>query len=158
MGKRKQKEREKLLETKKLNMENMTYSMQRLDLLIISISGAGVYATLEMSKFIIEKKFCFATISKFHIPAILFLLAIIANLLSQYTGYLSNLYDFYLCDEKIDCNGKNANDEQEKVFERLDKISSRYNTVTDLLNKGSLLLLVFGIICLGYFYSQLEFT
>lgn len=75
------------------------YAIQRIDLLIISISGAGVYVTLEALKYAHDNKFTNLSLIKF--SGILFVLAIIVNFLSQYFGKESNLYHIKMCSAKI---------------------------------------------------------
>lgn len=144
------------IEIQKQNTENMTYSMQRLDLLIISLSGAGVYSTMELSKFLAEQHFCHIAISNFQFPALAYISAIIANLLSQYTGYKSNDFDFQHCNEKIKANKRKQGSTDWLKILKLDKKSYIFDKITHILNFLSLLLLIAGMILTVFFYSKIS--
>lgn len=132
----------------------MNYSLHRLDLLIISISGASVYACLETTKFLIEKDK--AIICAIHFPALLFVISIVANLLSQYSGYLSNKFDYKMCEKRMNCK-----DEEEeltkKEIKRLDKKSQLYDDITSWLNISSLAFLILGLVFLMIFFYNITF-
>lgn len=144
---------EKLIHRKQLTLDNMNYSLHRLDLLIISISGAGVYTCLEFSKFMLEKDKEIS--SAIQISTLLFVLSIVLNLISQYTGYLSNRYDYAMCEEKINCN--DDNDEINSKIESLDKKSQRFDDITSFLNITSLCLLILGLIFLCVYFFNITF-
>jgi hypothetical protein len=151
------KELEGFSKRKELAWGNLTYNLQRLDLLIISISGAGIYTSLELSKFLFEQKFCSHTLAKFKFPAIIFLMAIIFNLISQYTGYLSNKYEYLLCDEQIENHGFENDDFIKNEINRLDKNANISDRWTSALNLSSLILLIIGLIILIIFFFNITF-
>jgi len=153
--KSKKKLSDKLNHRRQLTLDNMDYSLKRLDLLIISVSGAGIYACLETSKFLIEQKKDFLVAIAF--PAILFLIAIIANLISQFTGYLSNKFDYYMCDKQIDCNGKKIDETSQEEINNLDGKSQLFDDITSHLNIASLALLIAGLFFLIVFYTNITF-
>ena len=155
MSKRK-KILEGYIEIQKANTENMTYSMQRLDLLIISLSGAGIYAAMELSKFLVDQKFCNATISDFQIPTLAYMLAIIFNLLSQYTGYKSNDFDFQHCAEKLRAYNRKEGFTDWRRIKKLDAKSNVYNCITHFFNVSSLILLIMGMVITAYLYSEIS--
>lgn len=160
MGKKKgnKQELQKFSERMQLTLGNMNYGLQRLDLLIISISSGGIYTCLEMIKFLVEHNFCSYTVGTFKYPSILFIIAIVANLISQYTGYKSNEFDYLMCDEHIYCNGKEKDEVSQSQIDKLDKKSENYNKITNFLNLSSLILLILGLIFLVFFYSNIIFS
>ena len=80
-------------EQKKDAIEGWKYALQRMDLLIISISGAGVYVCLEAIKYSSEKNYQNVWLIK--IGGLLFVLGIVINFISQHTGKLSNKYECF---------------------------------------------------------------
>src|SRR5690606_35288471 len=72
------------------------YGHQRIDILIITISGAGVYVCLETVKYLKDNS------EKVHwlvmASGILFLLAIILNLVSQWYSTRIQFHDFEICE------------------------------------------------------------
>lgn len=144
---------DKYIHRKQLSLDNLNYGLHRLDLLIISISGAGIYACLETSKFLIEQKK--DLIIAIEIPAFLFIIAIIANLISQFTGVRSNKFDYSMCNKQIDCNGKLPVGLSKTEIDKLDKKSQRFDDITNYLNLASLALLIVGLIFLTNLYSKI---
>lgn len=75
-----------------ITRKSKDYSIQRFDILAITISGAGIYTSFELMKFITESKLlCHEQISFFNHPfkiaALSFTLSIISNFISQWTAY-----------------------------------------------------------------------
>ena len=68
---------EKLKNSKQMACNGWTYSLQRMDLLIISISGAGVYVILETLKYSLEHPLNCILLLK--ITGAFFVLSIIIN-------------------------------------------------------------------------------
>lgn len=149
----KKKLAKKLIHRKQLTLDNMNYSLHRLDLLIISISGAGVYACLETAKFMVEKQKEIEFAIQF--STLLFIVSIIANLISQYTGYLSNRYDYSMCEAKINC--KEDDELTNLEIKKLDKKSQNFDNMTNLLNIISLGLLIIGLIFLIIYFYNITF-
>lgn len=154
--KKKDKKRlsEKLNHRKQLTLDNINYSLHRLDLLIISISGAGIYACLETAKFIVEKG---KTIMfEIQFPTLLFVVAIVANLISQYTGYLSNKYDYCMCEKQINCKSE-IDELSKREIKNFDSKSQIFDNITNWLNIISLALLILGLIFLMIFFCNITF-
>ena len=81
------------------------YSIERFDILIISLSSGGIaLVTAFFDKFKgIDK-------SDIYNGSLFFSIAIIINLLSQVTGYFANYNDIKYCNEEIrELEGKNYN-------------------------------------------------
>lgn len=81
----------------KVLRSNREYSMSRLDTLLVSICGAGVYTSFEIMKYVSESKILkpagIAHCNYYYkITALLFTLAIMANFFSQWTAYKSSSY------------------------------------------------------------------
>jgi hypothetical protein len=76
-------------ENRERALNHKWYATGRIDLLIVSISGAGIYIGFELIKFIITQDIdaSFGVI-KFALAS--FTLAIVVNFISQFFGYNSN--------------------------------------------------------------------
>jgi len=135
---------EKIKNRQKLSWQGMFYTVQRLDLLIISISGAGIYVSLEALKFLKENKMETSYLIK--VSGFILLLAIVLNFVSQILAYWSNYYDYLYCDEKLDKKPKN---EDYKIYE---KKSDCYNLWNIRLNLASALAMFLGLISLLSFF------
>ena len=83
--------KEDLFERKKMCHSGWFYAIQRIDLLIITISGAGVYVILEMLKFSRENPLPHLLALK--VSGCFFIAAIIINFYSQITGMNANEQD-----------------------------------------------------------------
>lgn len=134
------------------------YSLERFDLLIISLSSGGLLLVTnlytnfpEANKIIINFAWLF------------FSVALIVNLLSQITGYYSNKYDLKYCKNeiKITVNKKTEteilkNEQLLLVQDKLEKIHITYTQVTKWLNIISFGSLSLGIIMLIIFVNFLN--
>lgn len=140
---------DKIRERQKLSWEGMFYSMQRIDLLIISICGAGIYICLETIKYFSEKG---EDISIFiRISGGLFLLGIIINFLSQIFGYKANEQDYLMCDAEIEA-GKNINKKEQQIIDQYDAKSEKFSKRTVRLNYISIGLMFMGLISIMWFF------
>ncbi|MBS3993069.1 MAG: hypothetical protein KGZ87_05075 [Bacteroidetes bacterium] len=137
------------IERQKQSWEGMFYSIQRIDLLIISISGAGIYVCLETLKFLTETENDVNLIIK--ISAVFFLFAIIVNFLSQIFGYKSNEKDYLMCQTEIESDFK-PNEFQQTQIDNYDKISECYSKLTNWFNYSSMLLMFIGLITLMIYF------
>jgi hypothetical protein len=131
----------------KLSWEGMFYSMQRIDLLLVSISSAGIYVILETVKFLVEEKFKIGVELK--ISGIAFIFAIIINFLSQLFGYKANEQDYLMCE--LNCIDKPNKKDLDKIKEH-DKKSAFFSKWTNKLNYISMVFLAIGLFSLLYFY------
>lgn len=137
------------IERQKQSWEGMFYSIQRIDLLIISISGAGIYVCLETLKFLTESQKEINLIIK--ISAVFFLFAIIVNFLSQIFGYKANENDYLMCQTEIESDSK-PNESQKIEIENFDKNSDHYSKLTNWFNYASMLLMFVGLIMLMTYF------
>jgi hypothetical protein len=107
------------------------YSMQRIDLLIISVSGAGIYLCLEILKYIHDNKLsghsCY-----FKFIGLLFMLSIILNFISQWGSYYANIYDSKSTKQVI-YDAENDTDSKE-IIAKYDLYAESYNSFTKITN------------------------
>lgn len=127
------------------------YSIQRIDLLIISVSGAGVYLVFETLKFLYTQQLA---VDRLLLMAggVAFVLAIMFNFASQWNGYFTNKYE--ACWAMFE--HKRLNDEPMTADE--DKEQARYNRLAVVhskwvrgLNITSTALMVAGVVLLALF-------
>lgn len=141
--------RERILERQKLSYKGIYYNVQRIDLLIISISGAGVFACLQTLKFLFENEIPADPIIK--IAGVAFLFAIIVNFISQLLGSKSNYYDYLMCDSDLDVYEGGANTDKHKADSaEYDEKSQSYTVLTDRFNyvsSGLMLLSRVSVCC-----------
>lgn len=81
--------------------------MQRIDLLIISVSGAGIYSCWDILKFLAEKKLT-SDLTMLRISGFLFLFTIILNFIGQWSSFQANSKDEYSKRLEIDEIEKNV--------------------------------------------------
>ena len=113
-------------EWKKRADEYAFYAIQRMDLLLISVSFGGLYAAWEIFKFIQDKLHC-VNYTLLLFACILFLVCIISNFLSQWCSFYAHWH------------------------EENDKKSKQYAKFIQPMNFTSLISLILGLILLGIF-------
>ena len=128
---------------------NLKYSIDRFDILIISISSGGLVFSMSFVKdLLLEKKNI--DFLQLKISWILFSTAIIINLLSQISAYYANKYDIKvtrnIINEEI---GKPIFGNQCK----LELLQNVMNNITVIFNAISLLSLIAAILFLVFFMS-----
>ncbi|MEP0365721.1 MAG: hypothetical protein ABJN36_09565 [Cyclobacteriaceae bacterium] len=137
------------VERQKLAHQNMFYSIQRIDLLIISISGAGIYVCFETIKYLSSKNQPPELWVK--VAGGLFLFGIIVNFISQLTGYETNKSDYLMCLVETESDGEL--DEDEKADrDRYDSRSEKFSKATDILNYSSMGFMFAGLITLMIYF------
>jgi uncharacterized membrane protein SirB2 len=132
-----------------LTREKTNYAIRRFDLLLISLSGAGIYIIFETIREFKTGSVVIEDPKILIISGICLLFSIISNFLSQYTGYLANDFEekfiiIMLCKiagDKFDEKKKKENNNESK----------RYTKITNRLNKTSMALLFLGLGTLAYF-------
>lgn len=129
--------------------ERTNYSIRRIDLLIISISGGGIYVIFETLREFKTGNVQIENPNILLVSGLALLFAIILNLFSQYTGYYSNNYEERYINLELSKIEGNKIDECEQ--ENIDKKVNFYNKLTDFFNTSSLLLMILGIILLAWF-------
>ena len=124
--------------------ERTNYSIRRFDLLIISISGAGIYVVFETLKELKSGTIKAEFPKLLLIAGILFLISIISNFISQRTGYAANNNEeSYINLELQKIRGKKID---ECLQESINKKVSYYNLWTTRLNYLSMILMLLGLV------------
>ncbi|WP_163406992.1 hypothetical protein [Flavobacterium ajazii] len=150
------------LEGKKQSWDGMFYSIQRIDLLIISICGAGIYVCLETIKYIATTHNLCAETLYIKVSAGSFLGGIILNFVSQQYGYKANLQSYLMYDCEIEIEEKKALSETEDLIVALEKLtdcrddydrkSEKFSNLTTRYNNISMFLMFVGLICTFIFF------
>jgi len=133
--------------------ERTNYSIRRMDLLIISISGAGIYIIFETLREFKTGQVNIENSTLLLICGMCFLTAIISNFISQKTGFYSNNNEEKFINlelkkiqgKKIDIGNQEKYDENVKKF----------NKVTNVLNITSIFLMLIGLVLLAVFNFSL---
>jgi|GEM_PF-1251409 len=164
MRKRETKENTEDEEKKSLNekyinkLENYTekiqkaidYSVERFDILIISLSTSGLILSIGFVKDIF-KDFEKIDTQLLKFSWLLFTFALIMNLISQVTGYYANKFDLAITNDII----RTQKGKESKINKkRLGCIMSIYNYSTQTLNGLSLSSLISAILILVIFISN----
>jgi hypothetical protein len=134
---------------KQMAWQGWLYAVQRIDLLIISISGAGVYVCLETLKY--HKQDPLDFILSIKAAGLCFVVAMVVNLISQFTGKSANKFDMRMCQAKID-DAESPSEETKRLIAVNDCKADTYSKCTDILNLSSLLIMFSGLITLITFF------
>lgn len=130
--------------------ETSKYSLERFDILIISLSTSALILSIGFVKNIIPEIHKIDT-SLLRTSWLLFVIALISNLISQVTGYYANEKAIKIAKSKIKKErGKSIKGDNDK----LEKRKSLFDKLTIGLNGFSLLILIIGIIVLVIFFSN----
>lgn len=130
----------------------INYSIQRIDLLIISVSGAGIYACWEIIK-LLNQKYTSIDYTALKITAALFITAIVTNFISQWFGYYANGYEKKSTDKTIHSleNNTYARSEIQAEIAASDKCINLFNNLTKISNAISTGSMCIGLILIGVF-------
>jgi len=140
---------ERIKERQKLSSQGIFYSVQRIDLLIVSISGAGIYLCLETLKYLKVNNIELGILIKW--SGGILLLAIIVNFISQFLGNKSNYYEYLYCESILESDNE-PSDIQQAEISKYDCISDVYDKFTTIFNYTSALLMLSGLVLLiSYF-------
>ena len=123
------------------------YSVERFDILIISLSTSGLILSIGFVKNVITD-FSKIDSTLLKISWLLFAVALILNLLSQVTGYYANKFDLEVTKDVIRVEKGKASQISNKGYECWHVF---FNNCTHILNGGSLIGLISGIIVLIVF-------
>ncbi len=140
---------DRIKERQKLSWQGVFYGIQRIDLLIISISGAGIYICFETLKYLHESSMDISNSIK--ISGGFLLIAIMINFLSQIFGRKSNYYDYLWCEVKLDAKDE-PTDEQKTLIKDYDNKPDCYSSITNWLTYISIGFMSIGLICLTYYF------
>lgn len=133
--------------------ERTNYSIRRMDLLIISISGAGIYVIFETLREFKSGKVPIDNSTLLLICGLCFLTAIISNFISQKSGYYSNdNEEKFIGLELRKIQGKEIN---QCIQDEYDAKVKKFNNITNILNIVSISLTLIGLILLAIFNFSL---
>lgn len=137
-----------LNEYRKTAETRVKYSIERYDILIISLSSGGI--ALAAGFF---EKFKDIDKSNVYYACLFFSISIIINLLSQVTGYYANRNDIKYCNQEIrELEGKSYI----KNYKKYDCFKIVFNFFTISFNGISLLSLIIGTIFILIFIKNLN--
>jgi hypothetical protein len=133
--------------------ERTNYSIRRMDLLIISICGAGIYIIFETLREFKTGKVEIDNSTLLMLCGLCFLVAIISNFISQKTGYYSNdNEEKFISLELKKIQGKDIDNCEQEEYDRKVK---KFDKATNLLNITSISLMLIGLILLAIFNFSL---
>ncbi|MEQ9377924.1 MAG: hypothetical protein RIG68_22240 [Imperialibacter sp.] len=138
-----------LKERKQMSWQGWFYAIQRIDLLIISICGAGIYVILETLKF--SKTNPLESLTLIKGAGALFVLSIVVNFISQFTGKSANEMDMKMCQAKLDA-GQKPNKKQAKEITKCDDLADIYTKWTNALNLISMITMLVALISLILYF------
>lgn len=145
----KTKTMEEVRERRKFVYQGMMYSAQRLDLLVVSICGAGIYIYFELLKYLTKEEMCVHWSIKLF--AVLFLFGLLTNFISQHFAMRSHYYDFLNCQEQIDF-GDTPNEEQQESIDASDSKSEYYDKYRKYTDMSSIGFMFLGLIILMSYF------
>jgi len=137
-------------QSQKTALESMNYGIQRIDLLIVSISGAGIYVCLESLKFLKEQGLNSSLNIK--IAGVFLAFAILINFISQFLSHKSNEKHWLWCEYRIDCNDK-PSEKENRIITQLDTQSELYSNLTIWSNYLSAVIMAIGLSYLIFYFS-----
>jgi cytochrome b subunit of formate dehydrogenase len=124
-----------------------------MDLLIISISGAGLYVIFETLREFKAGKVAVNDTSLLFWAGIFFLISIVVNFLSQISGYIVNTKEETYALRKLEeIEGYQID---YTVLSKLDKKIGRLNILTAILHYSSIISMFLGLIVLVVFNFDL---
>lgn len=133
--------------------ENLKYSEKRMDLLIISISSGGLYVIFETLREIKNSDISIANTNILFWSGAILLFTIIINFLSQLTAFKANKAEAQFAQMHLSTlNGEELTKEEICVMDNAEKITTKYQKGTEVLNVSSMVLLFVGLILLAVFY------
>lgn len=145
---------DRLLSHLEKTKERKFYSIQRFDLLVISISGAGLYTIFETFKFFtiqhMKSDFTFPRVAGIH-----FAIAIIINVVSLWSGYKANALELERTELLISEEKENPKKDASRSL-KLRKLKVRiasFNNWTSWMNINATRALISGMILLAIFYT-----
>lgn len=150
------------LEGKKQSWDGMFYSIQRIDLLIISICGAGIYICLETIKHVATTNNLCAETLYIKSSGASFLVSIIFNFVSQQCGYKANLQSYFMYDCEIEIAEKQALPATDDLISELEKLNNcrdeydkkatQFSNLTTRYNNVSMYLMFIGMLFTFIFF------
>jgi len=140
---------ERIKDRQSRSWEGVFYATRRMDLLVVSISGAGIYVCLETIKYLKDNQLESASLVK--LSGVILLIAIVVNFASQILGRKSNYHDYLMCDYQLDDYEEPSEENKIKIREH-DKSSDCYSKITGFLNSSSAILMLSGLLLMIIYY------
>lgn len=138
-------------ERQKRVWDSLIYSHQRIDILIIALSSAGIYICLETVKYLYDKNICYIN-PLIKISAFFLLIAIISNLFSQWCATKIHYKDYDICEYCISLDEEDIENCKEKI-NKLEVEIATYEKYATRATKISFISLLLGLLCLLIFFS-----
>lgn len=135
-----------LKEYKKSAELRLKYSIERFDILIISLSSGGLVLGINL-----YSNFKSAEKDLINYAWVSFSIALILNLTSQISGYFANKYDIKCTNNLIDETERDQKNINVEINETMKTI---FNYITYVLNFTSFVCLITGIIQLSMFINN----
>lgn len=133
--------------------DRANYAVRRMDLLVISICGAGTYIIFETFRAVISGSLISNNTIYIKMGGVFFLSAVVTNFISQLTGFYANDYEEkYIYQELTKIEGKEIDECYQK---KVDKLSKRFTLATNILNISSITLMLVGLLLLAIFNYSL---
>jgi hypothetical protein len=150
-------EKSELVKQKESNLEILKYGTQRFDLLVVSLSGGGIYVCLETFKYLHEVGKEYESLIEVSnlvpITGSAFLLAIILNFLSQATSMASSNSEDKSLSLQIDSIKNELTQKETCDLEKHNERSERFNNTTNWLNQGSAVVMFTGLILILVYFT-----
>jgi small-conductance mechanosensitive channel len=137
-------------ERQKRVWDSLIYSHQRIDILIIALSSAGIYICLETVKYLYDKNVCCIN-PLIKISAFFLLIAIISNLFSQWCATKIHFKDYDICEYCISLEEEDIEKCKEKI-KKLEVGIAKYEKYSTRATKTSFISLILGVVCLLIFF------
>lgn len=141
--------KERFRDRRELSAQSIFYSLDKIDTLTVSISGAGIYVCLQTIKYLADKSIEADLLIK--LTGGFFLLGILLNFLSQYYGYKTSEQDYLRCEAELDDDPKDKIDKYRKSSNRFSKLTAKFTIVGVI----SMLLGLFSIMIYFLFFFRL---
>lgn len=130
--------------------ERSFYSIQRIDLLTISLSGGGIIVVFEILKFLSESSESTTSPIWLKLIGAVFAASIVSNLLSQITGQKCNVNEERYASQRL-VYWENEPKHDQVAEKRFDELSKQYNCWTNALTNLGIILVLIGILGLVVF-------
>ena len=130
--------------------EGIDYSIQRIDILTVAISGGGIYVCLETLKFLSENDINPTWIIK--ISGFLFLVSVVLNFVSQVYGRKAHEKDYLWSQTMIEFLDKPDSQELETEASDYETESENYSKKCNEFTDLSTLAMGIGLVCLVLYF------
>ncbi|GAA4075501.1 hypothetical protein GCM10022389_21530 [Flavobacterium cheonanense] len=137
-------------ERQKRVWESYFYSHQRIDILIIALSSAGIYICLETMKYLYEHNACCIN-PIIKISAFFLVLTILLNLISQWYSTKIHYNDYDICEYCISLSEEDIMECKDEIKKR-EKVIEENNKKSTNATKASFAFLFLGVSLLLIFF------